>query len=136
MDHHHKWVVRNLIYVSLFCYLFIAILGPGPHGPPQGPAPHVNPAFFNQSGGPGSQHPSGPPIGPPHQGPQPNMNMQPHGPPHFGQQNQPRGPWPGPQNKPSGPMFPDQNIPPQLSENEFEEIMARNRTVSSSAIAR
>lgn len=64
--------------------------------------------------------------------------MSSHGPPaHFQQQSGPRGPWPGQQVKPAGPQsFPDQNLPPQLSEVEFEEIMARNRTVSSSAIAR
>lgn len=71
-------------------------------------------------------------------GPQQNMNMPSHGAPqHFQQQGGPRGPWPGPQVKPSGPpSFPDPGLPPQLSEAEFEEIMARNRTVSSSAIAR
>jgi len=63
--------------------------------------------------------------------------MSPHGPPpHFNQQGAPRGPWPGAPGKPSGPPFPEQNIPAQLSEVEFEEIMTRNRTVSSSAIAR
>lgn len=64
--------------------------------------------------------------------------MPSHGPPpHFQQQGGPRGPWPGPQVKPTGPApFPEANIAPQLSEVEFEEIMARNRTVSSSAIAR
>lgn len=64
--------------------------------------------------------------------------MPSHGPPsHFQQQGGPRGPWPGPPVKPAGPpTFPDQGIQPQLSEVEFEEIMARNRTVSSSAIAR
>lgn len=100
-----------------------------PHGPPQGPAPHVNPAFFNQSG----PHPN-PSINP-HGGPQPSI--PPHGaPPHFNQQGAPRGPWPGPPGKPSNQSFPEQGITPQLSEVEFEEIMARNRTVSSSAIAR
>lgn len=113
----------------------------GPGGPshgPQGPAPHVNPAFFNQSGGPAT-HPGGPPVGPPHgpSGPQQGMGMPQHGPPaHFNQQSSaPRGPWPGPPAKAPGP-FSDQSVTPQLSEVEFEEIMGRNRTVSSSAISR
>lgn len=119
--------------------------GPPLHGPPQGVAPHVNPAFFNQ-GGP--QHQGGPPHGPPHGGPQPQMSGG-HGPPsHFGgglpQGGGPPGrggPWPvGPGGplKPNGPMSfePVHHQHPQLSEVEFEEIMARNRTVSSSAIAR
>ncbi|XP_067646858.1 cleavage and polyadenylation specificity factor subunit 6 isoform X2 [Eurosta solidaginis] len=120
-----------------------AQLGPGgpPGGPHVGPAPHVNPAFFAQPGGP-PQHPGGPTMGGPPHGPpgppQQGMGMPPqHGPPpHFAQQSAPRGPWPGPvPTKPQGP-FPDQAIGPQLSEVEFEEIMSRNRTVSSSAIAR
>lgn len=112
----------------------------GPPGGPHGPAPHVNPAFFNQTGGP-PQHPSGPPpMGP--AGPQQGMNMPQQGPPppHFAQQGAPRGPWPGAPGgpvKPPGP-FPDQAamVGPQLNEAEFEEIMGRNRSVSSSAIAR
>lgn len=113
----------------------------GPGGPPMGPggpAPHVNPAFFNQPGGP-PQHSGGPPIGPPHgpQGPQQGMNISQHGPPppHFNQQGAPRGPWTGPPTKPPG-SFSEQPIAPALTEVEFEEIMSRNRTVSSSAIAR
>jgi len=117
---------------------------PGPGGPHGAPAPHVNPAFFNQPGGP-AQHPGmgGPPHGAP--GPQPGMNMPPqqgmnmtpqHGPPPQFAQHGPRGPWPPPQGKPPGP-FPDpQQMGPQLTEVEFEEVMSRNRTVSSSAIAR
>lgn len=98
------------------------MVGP-PHGPPQGPAPHVNPAFFQ---GVPPQHP-GNMVGPP--GPHnPQQNMSPHAPP-------PRGPWPVPVKAPVAP-FPEQGIPPQLNEVEFEEIMTRNRTVSSSAIAR
>lgn len=62
--------------------------------------------------------------------------MQPHGPPSHEQ----RGPWSGPPVKPAGvpPVtFPEQQVaPPQINEAEFEEIMGRNRTVSSSAIAR
>lgn len=116
-------------------------MGPGPPpgsgGPHGAPAPHVNPAFFNQPGGP-PPHPGmgGPPHGQP--GPQPGMNMPPqHGPPpHFAQQGGPRNPWPGPpQGKPPG-AFPDPQMGPQLTEVEFEEVMSRNRTVSSSAIAR
>lgn len=42
-----------------------------------------------------------------------------------------------PQTIPPVAPFPDQQpIHPQMSEAEFEEIMTRNRTVSSSAIAR
>lgn len=37
---------------------------------------------------------------------------------------------------PAPNQFPEQPIHPQMSEAEFEEIMTRNRTVSSSAIAR
>lgn len=104
-----------------------------------GPAPHVNPAFFNQGPGGPQQHPNGPP--------QPNMG-HPQQPNHFNQGG-PRGPWPGPMGggggvgvgvpggvKPPG-AFPDPSMAtPQISEVDFEEIMARNRTVSSSAIAR
>lgn len=90
-----------------------------------GPAPHVNPAFFNQNAGPGG------PI-PPHGGGAPQQQQ------HFNQQA-PRGPWP-PQGapKPANTNFNDAPVVPAtpLSEVEFEEIMARNRTVSSSAIAR
>ena len=100
-------------------------------GPGQGPAPHVNPAFFNQGGNPGS-HPNGGPPGP--HGPSSGQGP----PPHFNPQGgaAPRGPWPGPGGKPPGGPFPEHSITPQLSEAEFEEIMTRNRTVSSSAIAR
>lgn len=41
-----------------------------------------------------------------------------------------------PQSIPPANQFPEQPIHPQMSEAEFEEIMTRNRTVSSSAIAR
>uniref|UniRef100_A0A1Q3EXM0 Cleavage and polyadenylation specificity factor subunit 6 n=1 Tax=Culex tarsalis TaxID=7177 RepID=A0A1Q3EXM0_CULTA len=105
--------------------------GPPMGGPGQGPAPHVNPAFFNQGGNPGS-HPNGGPPGP--HGPSSGQGP----PPHFNPQGgaAPRGPWPGPGGKPPGGPFPEHSITPQLSEAEFEEIMTRNRTVSSSAIAR
>lgn len=115
-----------------------------------GPAPHVNPAFFNQGpggGGPGPQpHPNGPPQG--NMGGHPGQQQNPN---QFNQMG-PRGPWPGPMGggpggpgvgqggggvKPPGVGFPDQGmVQPQISEVDFEEIMARNRTVSSSAIAR
>lgn len=41
-----------------------------------------------------------------------------------------------PQSIPPANQFSEQSIHPQMSEAEFEEIMTRNRTVSSSAIAR
>lgn len=101
-----------------------------------GPAPHVNPAFFNQGpgGGPSQHGPNGPP--------QQNMGGHPAQANQFNQMG-PRGPWPGamggggPGVKPQG-AFPDPGgmATPQISEVDFEEIMARNRTVSSSAIAR
>lgn len=106
-------------------------------GPQQVPAPHVNPAFFNQNTGPPQHHAqqhhhpnSGNMVQP--------QNMPAHAQPHFApMESVPRAPWPpGPAvNKPQAP-FPEQVIAPQLSEVEFEEIMVRNRTVSSSAIAR
>lgn len=92
---------------------------------PQGPAPHVNPAFFNQN------NMQGPPMGP--------MGQM-GAPPHFNQQGGPRPQmWPvGGPNKMPVPGFdvPPTNSQPPISEVEFEEIMGRNRTVSSSAIAR
>lgn len=85
--------------------------GPGgaPIPPPMAnqPAPHVNPAFFNQGG------------------PMPPA-------PHFNQQPRPMGG--GWQNKGFDGSQPGPSQP--ISEAEFEEIMGRNRTVSSSAIAR
>jgi len=81
------------------------ILGPVqmmPGGPGQAPAPHVNPAFFQQ--------PSGAPQGPP-------------GHPGY-----------GPPNGPSSRPYMNNDM--GMSEQELEEIMSRNRTVSSSAIAR
>ncbi|XP_063696970.1 cleavage and polyadenylation specificity factor subunit 6 isoform X2 [Culicoides brevitarsis] len=115
--------------------------GPGnPMGNPGGPAPHVNPAFFNQNQGP---HPVPNPSGGHPGGPQ-QQNMPPQNHPYNQGPNH-RGNWPpvnNSVNKPGGPnsgSFPEQAaVPPapQLSEVEFEEIMTRNRTVSSSAIAR
>lgn len=128
----------------------------------QMPAPHVNPAFFN-SGGPPQHHPHHPNPGSMNQPPQ---NMPAHGPQHFPpMDNGPRfhgklfqyhfvekfapknfnyfffdkflaAGAPKPQAVPPATQFPEQPIQPQMSEAEFEEIMTRNRTVSSSAIAR
>ncbi|XP_065158656.1 cleavage and polyadenylation specificity factor subunit 6 isoform X2 [Atheta coriaria] len=115
-----------------------------PQGPNQGPAPHVNPAFFNQGGPPPNMgHPmqGGPPGMPPHHG----MQQGPHG-PHGGPMGPNNGPPPGGHYGPpsnmappygSGPQQSDhRNDMPPISDQEFEDIMARNRTVSSSAIAR
>lgn len=98
----------------------------------QGPAPHVNPAFFNQNQGPGPIQ--GPPGGQPPNMPPNQFNQNSGMPPQ-------RGPWQGgPQTaKPANNASFNEPAPPSsssLSEVEFEEIMTRNRTVSSSAIAR
>nr|CAH7714728.1 unnamed protein product [Callosobruchus chinensis] len=97
---------------------------PGPPGPPMGPpggpggpqgppAPHVNPAFFQGGGGP----------------PPPMQHMPGPGPePPYGA---PSGPPP-----PTGDHHHHRPDVSQLSEQEFEDIMSRNRTVSSSAIGR
>lgn len=103
-----------------------------PHGPPtpHGPAPHVNPAFFNQNQMP-PQHSQGPPM-------QQQISGGPPGPGPY--QPRPQGQmWPAPAGKMPGVPFeppPQSGMTPQISETEFEEIMNRNRTVSSSAIAR
>ncbi|XP_031637360.1 cleavage and polyadenylation specificity factor subunit CG7185 isoform X1 [Contarinia nasturtii] len=109
--------------------------GPNNMGQQQMPAPHVNPAFFNQN--------SGPPQGHPHGHPNSGMNQPPQNMPHSGPQHFPpmdNGPRfhnaVKPQSIPPTNQFPEQPIHPQMSEAEFEEIMTRNRTVSSSAIAR
>ncbi|KAG1663170.1 Cleavage and polyadenylation specificity factor subunit 6 [Nymphon striatum] len=102
------------------------ITGPPPPGIPPPPvsqqqpppAPHVNPAFFPQAGqAPPPSQPVHPPVS------QPDM---------YGR--------PPPQNVPVRSPY-DYNSThersePPISEAEFEEIMSRNRTVSSSAIAR
>jgi cleavage and polyadenylation specificity factor subunit 6/7 len=91
--------------------------GPIPMNNQGPPAPHVNPAFFNNQG--------------------PVQNIGPPGNPHFNQQG-PRPMWPGNNKMPgfeNAPQAPGPAQPP-ISEVEFEEIMGRNRTVSSSAIAR
>ncbi|XP_017772112.1 PREDICTED: cleavage and polyadenylation specificity factor subunit CG7185 isoform X2 [Nicrophorus vespilloides] len=111
-----------------------------PQGPPQGPAPHVNPAFFSQ-GAPPPNMPHQMQGGPPGMPPQHGMNQGPHGPPH----GPPMGPNSGPPPHYSSNMAPPYGAPPvgdhrsdmpPISEQEFEDIMSRNRTVSSSAIAR
>ncbi|XP_019772268.1 cleavage and polyadenylation specificity factor subunit 6 isoform X3 [Dendroctonus ponderosae] len=119
-------------------------VGGPPQGLPQGPAPHVNPAFFPPTGGPppmqmgpgpGPVMQQGPPHGPPH-GPSMGPQQPPqHGPPHgYGPPNnmsqQPYG-GPPPEHRPDIPPISEQHF-----FQEFEDIMSRNRTVSSSAIAR
>jgi len=75
--------------------------------PPQAPAPHMNPAFFHQHQ---------------QQGPNPGIGM---------------GSPPGPYQS-QGPPIDNRSSPvaPAVPDVEFEEIMSRNRTVSSSAISR
>ncbi|XP_065206960.1 cleavage and polyadenylation specificity factor subunit 6-like isoform X2 [Planococcus citri] len=83
--------------------------GPPPHGPPQQlpPAPHVNPAFFQQP----QQHQTGQHVG--------------HG---YGSQSSSRPYGGGDAHREHHGLA--------INEQEFEEIMSRNRTVSSSAITR
>lgn len=81
-------------------------------GPHQGPAPHVNPAFFQA----------------PHQGPPPpndQYNRMGGGPGQYGG----HGDY-GRHGGGDGPTT------PQISEIEFEEIMNKNRSISSGAISR
>uniref|UniRef100_A0A8C4ZFL1 Cleavage and polyadenylation specificity factor subunit 6 n=1 Tax=Gadus morhua TaxID=8049 RepID=A0A8C4ZFL1_GADMO len=88
--------------------------GPPPGGPP--PAPHVNPAFF-------------PPPG--NNNMPPNDNRRPPGP------NDPYGPPPPYERDYGGPGGREMEVSrTPLSEAEFEEIMNRNRAISSSAISR
>jgi len=111
--------------------------GPPPmSGPPVGLPPPIR--------GPPPPMQRGPPVGmPPHAGPPPMV----HGPPMRGPPPgmPPSGPppIPGAHVNPAffppgapGPIVHYQEVPHGLSEPEFEEIMSRNRTVSSSAIAR
>ncbi|XP_037277674.1 cleavage and polyadenylation specificity factor subunit 6 isoform X7 [Rhipicephalus microplus] len=85
---------------------------PAPNVPP--PAPHVNPAFFPQHAG----------LPPPPTSTQPS---DPYGrPPPTQYTHDYRGPTSDRQDP----------LNPAINESEFEEIMSRNRTVSSSAIAR
>ncbi|XP_061815425.1 cleavage and polyadenylation specificity factor subunit 6 isoform X1 [Nerophis lumbriciformis] len=87
--------------------------GPPPGGPP--PAPHVNPAFFPP---PGSN----------------NMPLNDRGPPGP---NDPYGRPPPYERGDYGPGGRDMDSSRNpLSEAEFEEIMNRNRAISSSAISR
>ncbi|XP_076374194.1 cleavage and polyadenylation specificity factor subunit 6-like isoform X2 [Tachypleus tridentatus] len=97
---------------------------PGPGMPPNmppptshPPAPHVNPAFF-----PPHSQPQGMPTGPP----PPSQPGDMYGRPPPNQYPEFRGPPLERQDHQSAP----------ISDAEFEEIMNRNRTVSSSAIAR
>ncbi|XP_057712116.1 cleavage and polyadenylation specificity factor subunit 6 isoform X3 [Corythoichthys intestinalis] len=88
--------------------------GPPPGGPP--PAPHVNPAFFPPPGG--NSMP-------------PNDSRGPPGP------NDPYGRPPPYERGDYGPGGRDmESSRTPLSEPEFEEIMNRNRAISSSAISR
>ncbi|XP_076116110.1 cleavage and polyadenylation specificity factor subunit 6-like isoform X3 [Mytilus galloprovincialis] len=92
-----------------------------PPGHPTAPAPHVNPAFFPPPhGGPppavAPLHPGGDPYGRP---PPVSYPTDPYRPPdHYSRP---------PPERPESPA---------LSEQEFEEIFQRNKTVSSSAISR
>lgn len=85
-------------------------MGGGPHS---GPAPHVNPAFFgsgSNSNGPNDHYNRGPPAGP-----------------AYG----------GYDSRPSLiPAAGDSQIMLQITEAEFEELMSKNRNVSSNAISR
>ncbi|XP_077558905.1 cleavage and polyadenylation specificity factor subunit 6-like isoform X20 [Haemaphysalis longicornis] len=86
---------------------------PAPNVPP--PAPHVNPAFFPQHAG----------LPPP---PTTSQPSDPYGrPPPTQYAHDYRGPSNDSRQDP---------LNPPINEAEFEEIMSRNRTVSSSAIAR
>ncbi|KPJ14770.1 Cleavage and polyadenylation specificity factor subunit 7 [Papilio machaon] len=120
---------------------------------PGAPAPHVNPAFFSQQPpgqpAPGVQPPPQPtvpgpgaPYGhPPHGAPPPNQGpplpgaRTPYGrpPQSYGGGGEPRG---GHHVAPLAHPHAHPHPQPVISEAEFEEVMGRNRTVSSSAIAR
>lgn len=86
-----------------------------PHG---GPAPHINPSFFQ------AQHHSA--LAPQQQTDQ-FGNRLPPGAVQYGGHGDYRGPQMPPMEMP---------VPIQINEQEFEEIMAKNKNVSSSAIAR
>ncbi|XP_037277673.1 cleavage and polyadenylation specificity factor subunit 6 isoform X6 [Rhipicephalus microplus] len=105
---------------------------PAPNVPP--PAPHVNPAFFPQHAGlpppPTSTQPSDPYGRPPptqytHDYRGPTSDSHPYS-------VDPRSMLPASSSMPSR----QDPLNPAINESEFEEIMSRNRTVSSSAIAR
>jgi cleavage and polyadenylation specificity factor subunit 6/7 len=135
--------------------------GPPPGGPPMGGPPMYRAPPPGMGRGPPPM--GGPPMGlpPPIRGPppvsmhRPPMGLPPHaGPPPMVHGPPMRGPPPGlpPAGPPPvpgahvnpaffppgapGPIVPYHEVPHGLSEPEFEEIMSRNRTVSSSAIAR
>ncbi|XP_041366010.1 cleavage and polyadenylation specificity factor subunit 6-like isoform X2 [Gigantopelta aegis] len=93
--------------------------GPMPHpGGPPTTAPHVNPAFFPPP------HTRAPPPGP-------VVTLQPGDP--YGRPPPTAYPPSDPYGRPAERHEPP---PPALSEQEFEEIFQRNKTVSSSAINR
>ncbi|XP_077558903.1 cleavage and polyadenylation specificity factor subunit 6-like isoform X18 [Haemaphysalis longicornis] len=97
---------------------------PAPNVPP--PAPHVNPAFFPQHAG----------LPPP---PTTSQPSDPYGrPPPTQYAHDYRGPSNDRGMLPASSSIPPRQDPlnPPINEAEFEEIMSRNRTVSSSAIAR
>ncbi|CAH1786284.1 unnamed protein product, partial [Owenia fusiformis] len=108
-------------------------LPPG-HPGAAAPQPHVNPAFFP----PQAQPPQGAPVdqyGRPVPVPGPDPNARPVDP--YMRPSAPVGyPGPGPGGDPYG--RPERHEPPApaMSEQEFEEILQRNKTVSSSAISR
>ncbi|XP_042142411.1 cleavage and polyadenylation specificity factor subunit 6 isoform X3 [Ixodes scapularis] len=102
---------------------------PAPNVPP--PAPHVNPAFFPQHAGlpppPTSSQPSDPYGRPP---------PAPYTQDYRGHTND-RNMLPGTTSMSSRSRgYRQDSLNPPINEAEFEEIMSRNRTVSSSAIAR
>ncbi|XP_067656024.1 cleavage and polyadenylation specificity factor subunit 6-like isoform X3 [Haliotis asinina] len=126
---------------------------PGPGPDPRGPPPPIRPEWDRPPGFPGGPPSQMPPVpGPPPghmQAPAPHVNPAFFPPPHS--QAPPPGPAPGdpygrgppPQSYPSDPFMgrppPESRHeppPPALSEQEFEEIFQRNKTVSSSAINR
>ncbi|XP_067127037.1 cleavage and polyadenylation specificity factor subunit 6-like isoform X3 [Centruroides vittatus] len=126
---------------------------PVSHPPPQ---PPVGPPLSQGGAPPGRPPPivSGPGMPPSMPPPTSHVNPAPHVNPAFftphSHQGVPQGPPPTSQpgdmyNRPPGSQYPDyRSLPPDrheppapsISEAEFEEIMNRNRTVSSSAIAR
>ena len=126
--------------------------GPPPRGavppglPPGAPPPGAPPAGMPpQMRGPPPGAPGGPPPpmmhgAPPPGGLPPRSLAPPPGPvPHVNPAFFPPHQGPPPGHPPPGgfpPGLPPPGAPTGLSEVEFEEIMSRNRTVSSSAIAR
>merc|ERR1719445_2950711 len=109
--------------------------------PPAGPPPHISSrppmGLPPPIRGPPPPVHRGPPLGLPPTGPPPMVHRPPPGLP-------PAGPPPIPGAHVNPAFFPPgapvavpfHEVPHGLSEPEFEEIMSRNRTVSSSAIAR